>query len=132
MVISLKNAKIEVKNIKDAFVKADPANKDYYEKNYNEYVAKLDAMIKKYEDQFAKAPHKNFVTGHAAFAYLCRDFGLEQNSVEDVFAEGEPNAAQLGLNSSNIVKKTILLLSLQKKWLAQKFLKRWQAKLVLR
>ena len=65
------------------------------EKNYNEYVAKLDAMIKKYEDQFAKAPHKNFVTGHAAFAYLCRDFGLEQNSVEDVFAEGEPNAAQL-------------------------------------
>ena len=93
--LSLKNAKIEVKNIKDAFVKADPANKDYYEKNYNEYVAKLDAMIKKYEDQFAKAPHKNFVTGHAAFAYLCRDFGLEQNSVEDVFAEGEPNAAQL-------------------------------------
>jgi len=70
-------------------------DKDYYEKNYTEYVAKLDAMIKKYEEQFAKAPHKNFVTGHAAFAYLCRDFGLEQNSVEDVFAEGEPNAAQL-------------------------------------
>ncbi|SNV57013.1 metal ABC transporter substrate-binding protein [Veillonella rodentium] len=93
--LSLKNAKIEVKNIKDALVKADPANKDYYEKNYTDYVAKLDAMIKKYEDQFAKAPHKNFVTGHAAFAYLCRDFGLEQNSVEDVFAEGEPNAAQL-------------------------------------
>ena len=44
-------------------------------------------MIKKYEEQFAKAPHKNFVTGHAAFAYLSRDFGLEQNSVEDVFAE---------------------------------------------
>lgn len=93
--LSLKNAKIEVKNIKDAFVKADPANKDYYEKNYNDYVAKLDEMIKKYEGQFAQAPHKNFVTGHAAFAYLCRDFGLEQNSVEDVFAEGEPNAAQL-------------------------------------
>ena len=93
--LSLKNAKIEVKNIEDALVKLDPANKDYYEKNYNDYVAKLDAMIQKYEDQFAKAPHKNFVTGHAAFAYLCRDFGLEQNSVEDVFAEGEPNAAQL-------------------------------------
>ena len=45
--LSLKNAKIEVKNIKDALVKADPANKDYYEKNYTEYVGKLDAMIKK-------------------------------------------------------------------------------------
>ena len=83
-------------------------------------------MIKKYEDQFAKAPHKNFVTGHAAFAYLCRDFGLEQNSVEDVFAEGEPNAAQLA-ELIEYCKETILLLSLQKKWLAQKFLKRWQA-----
>ena len=52
-------------------------------------------MIQTYESQFASVPHKNFVTGHAAFAYLCRDFGLAQNSVEDVFAEGEPNAAQL-------------------------------------
>ena len=93
--LSLKNAKVEVKNIKDALVKVDPDNKDYYEKNYNDYVAKLDAMIQKYEGQFEKAAHKNFVTGHAAFAYLCRDFGLEQNSVEDIFAEGEPNAAQL-------------------------------------
>ncbi|MFC2510661.1 MAG: metal ABC transporter solute-binding protein, Zn/Mn family, partial [Veillonella parvula] len=86
--LSLKNAKIEVKNIKDALVKVDPANKDYYEKNYTEYVAKLDAMIKKYEEQFAKAPHKNFVTGHAAFAYLCRDFGLEQNGLKPGFLIG--------------------------------------------
>ena len=50
-----------MKNIKDAFVKADPANKDYYEKNYNDYVAKLDEMIKKYEGQFAQAPHKTLL-----------------------------------------------------------------------
>ena len=119
--VIFKNAKIEVKNIKDAFVKADPANKDYYEKNYNDYVAKLDEMIKKYEGQFAQAPHKNFVTGHAAFAYLCRDFGLEQNSVEDVFAEGQNQMQRNWQNSSSIVKKTISLLSSQKKWLAQKY-----------
>ena len=130
--LSLKNAKIEVKNIKDAFVKADPANKDYYEKNYNDYVAKLDEMIKKYEGQFAQAPHKNFVTGHAAFAYLCRDFGLEQNSVEDVFAEGEPNAAQLAELIKYCKENNITLLSSQKKWLAQKYPRLWQAKLVLR
>ena len=66
--LSLKNAKIEVKNIKDAFGKRQILLvRTYYEKNYNDYVAKLDAMIQKYEGQFAKAPHKNFVTGHAAF-----------------------------------------------------------------
>ena len=32
---------------------------------------------------------------HAAFAYLCRDFNLTQNSVEDVFASGEPSAKKL-------------------------------------
>ena len=36
-----------------------------------------------------------FVTGHAAFAYLCRDFSLKQESVEDVFANGEPSARRL-------------------------------------
>lgn len=32
---------------------------------------------------------------HAAFGCLCRDFGLEQNSVEDVYGAGEPTAKQL-------------------------------------
>jgi zinc transport system substrate-binding protein len=35
------------------------------------------------------------VTGHAAFGYLCRDMGLVQNSVQDIYAEGEPSAQQL-------------------------------------
>jgi zinc transport system substrate-binding protein len=93
--LSLSAAKIEVTNIKDALVKADPDNKDYYEKNCADYVAKLDKLQQDYKAKFQAVPHKDFVTGHAAFAYFCRDFGLQQNSVEDVFAEGEPNAAQL-------------------------------------
>ena len=55
--VSLKNAKIEVKNIKDALVKVDPTNKDYYEKNYNDYVAKLDAMIQKIRRSIRKKLH---------------------------------------------------------------------------
>ena len=129
--LSLKDAKIEVKNIKDALVKADPANKDYYEKNYTEYVGKLDAMIKKYEEQFAKAPHKNFVTGHAAFAYLSRDFGLEQNSVEDVFAEGEPNAAQLA-KLIEYVKENNITTIFAEEMASPEVSKLWQKKWVLR
>ncbi len=93
--LSLKNAQIEVKNIKEALAKADPNNKDYYEKNCDEYVAQLENLYNEYNEKFQTAPHKNFVTGHAAFGYLCRDFSLEQNSVEDTFAEGEPTPQQL-------------------------------------
>ena len=91
----MSGAKIEAKNIKDALVKADPSNKDYYEKNYSEFASKLDVMINDYKEKFNEAPNKNFVTGHAAFAYFCRDFNLQQNSVENVFAEGEPTPKRM-------------------------------------
>lgn len=93
--ISLSGAKIQAKNIKDALVKADPSNKDYYEKNYDEFAAKLDAMLNEYKQKFDTTKNNNFVTGHAAFAYFCRDFNLQQNSVENVFAEGEPTPKKM-------------------------------------
>lgn len=93
--LSLKGAELEVENIKDALVKADPSNKDFYEKNGNDFVSQLESLYNEYNGKFQSIKKKSFVTGHAAFAYLCRDFGLEQNSVEDVFAEGEPSAQQL-------------------------------------
>lgn len=93
--LSLKGAEIEVRNIKDALAKADPSNEAYYEKNCNDYISELESLYNEYNQKFRSVEKKSFVTGHAAFAYLCRDFGLEQNSVEDVFAEGEPSAQQL-------------------------------------
>ena len=38
------NAKKEMENIKNAYVKADPENKDYYEKNYQTYTAEFDKL----------------------------------------------------------------------------------------
>lgn len=93
--LSLKSAEIESKNITDALVKLDPDNTAYYESNYNAFAGALDALYKDYSEKFEAVTGRNFVTGHAAFAYLCRDFDLNQNSVEDVFAEGEPSAQQL-------------------------------------
>ncbi len=93
--LSLKCAEIEVTNIKDALIGADPSNRDYYEANCHDYISKLQNLYNQYTEKFASVQKRSFVTGHAAFAYLCRDFGLSQNSVEGVFAEGEPSAQQL-------------------------------------
>ena len=84
-----------MKNICDAFVRADPADAEYFRKNRDSFVAQLESLSSEYGAKFKSAKNKSFVTGHAAFAYLCRDFGLKQNSVEDVFAEGEPSARRL-------------------------------------
>lgn len=93
--LSLTGAEYEAKSIMNALIKVDPANKNYYSRNYNDFYKNLEGLLKTYNKKFSSLKNKNFVTGHAAFAYLCRDFGLKQNSVEGVFAEGEPSIKKL-------------------------------------
>ncbi len=93
--LSLTGAKSQALAIKEALIKADTANEAFYEQNYEDFAAQLDTLQDTYKTKFDSLDKKSFVSGHAAFAYLCREFGLEQNSVEDVFAEGQPSAQQL-------------------------------------
>ncbi len=93
--LGLSGAKTQAENIKNALIKADPKNSAYYEENYTAFAAELDDLKAEYSEKFANVENRNFVTGHAAFGYLCRDFGLTQNSVRDIFAEGEPSAKQM-------------------------------------
>ena len=93
--LSLKNAEIQSENIKNTLVKLDEKNKDYYEENYKKFKEELESVYNEYKPKFDALNKKNFITGHAAFGYLCRDFGLTQKSVENLFAEGEPTPKQL-------------------------------------
>ena len=93
--LSLKNAKTEARNIRDAFASADPDHADYYTQRYREFVQKTDKLYARYQLKFDTAPSRTFVTGHAAFAYLARDFGLRQLSLTNVFASGEPSARHM-------------------------------------
>ncbi|HAT4263094.1 TPA: zinc ABC transporter substrate-binding protein [Clostridium perfringens] len=87
--LSLDGAKIEAQNIKDALVEVDSDNKSYYEENFKKFAVKLDSLANEYKEKFNGLANKDFVTGHAAFGYLCREFGLKQVSVENLFGEGE-------------------------------------------
>lgn len=87
--LSLDGAKVESQNIKNALVEVDPTNKDYYEENFNNFAKQLDSLAIEYKEKFNGLTNKDFVTGHAAFGYLCREFGLKQVSVENLFGEGE-------------------------------------------
>lgn len=93
--LSLESAKIMVKNIAAGLSEVDPANAAFYQANAEAFIADANKILASYKENFAKLSHRRFVVGHAAFGYLCRDFNIEQNSVEGVFAEGEPSAKQL-------------------------------------
>ena len=93
--LSLKGAEYEANKIMVALIKSDPKDKAYFEKNYSDFKTKLETLYNDYKIKFINSPKKSFVTGHAAFNYLCRDFDITQNSVEDVFADGEPSSQKL-------------------------------------
>ena len=106
--LSLGNAVIEAENIKNAFSEIDPENKNYYEANFEKLKTDFTSLYDEYKDKFKELENKNFVTGHAAFGYLCKDFGLTQKSIADVFGEGELTAknleALINYSKSNEVK----------------------------
>lgn len=88
--LSLKNAQIASKDIKEALVKIDPKNKDYYEKNYDNFFADLDNLYTEYKRRFSQVNKKLVLTGHPALAYLCKEFGLEQISIEKFITKSVP------------------------------------------
>ena len=89
------NAKTQMKNILDGLVKADPNNKDYYQKNYDTYAKKLDELDAKYKSELSKTTKKDIVVSHEAFAYLCKAYGINQVGIEGVSPDSEPDAAKM-------------------------------------
>lgn len=90
--LSLQEAQNQCKTIMEALANIDSENKEYYEKNYNNYISELDEVYNEYLPKFESLTNKYFITGHEAFGYLCRDFGLEQKSLSDLYGEGEATA----------------------------------------
>lgn len=73
-------ALIYVDNIRDAFVKHDPANAETYKANAEAYKAKLGAIMDPIKAKLAEVPQEKrwLVTSEGAFSYLARDLGLNE------------------------------------------------------
>jgi manganese/iron transport system substrate-binding protein len=71
---------IYVDNIRDAFIKYDPANAATYEANGEAYKAELRAVIEPIRAELAAVPEDKrwLVSSEGAFSYLARDFGLKE------------------------------------------------------
>ncbi len=91
--LSPRLVKIQVQNIYLALVKIDPENKDFYERNKNEYLAELDNLDLELKNSFSKIQNKKILVFHPAFGYLAREYGFEQIAIE---IDGkEPSAENL-------------------------------------
>lgn len=73
-------ALIYVENIRDAFVKHDPANAETYKANAEAYKRRIEATIEPIRAAIGKIPEERrwLVSSEGAFSYLARDFGLKE------------------------------------------------------
>jgi len=94
--VSPRNAKVMVENIYQSLVQADPENKDYYAKNRDEYLKELDKLDKNITQTLSGKNNTKIMVYHPAWAYLCRDYNLQQISIEQAGKEPTPqNIASL-------------------------------------
>jgi zinc transport system substrate-binding protein len=87
------NAEKQVAAIRDAFIRADPAGKDYYEANAAAYTQKLGLLDAQFRSTMAGCKKKDILITHATLAYFCREYGCNQVPIEGINAEGEPTPA---------------------------------------
>ncbi|MBC1319865.1 zinc ABC transporter substrate-binding protein [Listeria welshimeri] len=88
-------AQQEVTNIQNGLTKADKTNADTYEKNAANYNDKLKALDGKFKTAFEGVKQRDFVTQHAAFQYLAKEYNLHQVAIAGLSPDQEPSPARL-------------------------------------
>ena len=76
--LSIKNAETIVSAIEAKLAEIDPNNKAEYEKNANDYLAKLDELDKEYKDTLSSIQNKTIIVGDRfPFRYLVNEYGIK-------------------------------------------------------
>jgi zinc/manganese transport system substrate-binding protein len=101
--LSPKNAFIQVNNIMDALVRADPVNAEHYTKNADAYIKRLEHLDREITEITGSLKRKEFVSLHSAFLYFARDYGLRQAAVIQEFPETEPTPRHI-TDVMNVIK----------------------------
>jgi zinc transport system substrate-binding protein len=107
-------AKKQVAAIRDAFIQADPAGKDYYEGNADAYMQKLGALDAQFRETIAGCRKKDMLITHATLAYFCREYGCNQVPIEGASAEGEPTPATVAAIIRQAKEKNITVVFVEK------------------
>ncbi len=88
---NVQNVKIYADNIAKGLSDIDPANKDYYKKNAEEYKAKLDELDSWIKTEIAKIPQDKrvLITSHDAFRYFGKAYGLDVRGLQGISTEAK-------------------------------------------
>ncbi|WP_291454213.1 MULTISPECIES: metal ABC transporter substrate-binding protein [Abiotrophia] len=101
--LNLENGVIYAKNIAKHLIEKDPSNKDFYQKNLDDYVAKLEALDKEAKTKFDAIPEekKMIVTSEGCFKYFSKAYNVPSAYIWEINTEQEGTPDQI----RDLVKK---------------------------
>lgn len=103
---SPKNAITMMNTILSAFIKEDPKNKEYYEKNAQNYISQIQTLDKEFQEIVANAEYKTiYFGGKFAMVYFVKEYGLAYMSAFDSCSSETEPSAKLVTNIVDAMKK---------------------------
>lgn len=85
----------EVETIRDQLSEKFPAQAATFKKNAAAYIEQLNALHQEYTAALKDAGNRTFVTQHAAFGYLAKQYDLVQESIAGLSPDQEPTPSRL-------------------------------------
>ncbi|PPK60533.1 zinc transport system substrate-binding protein [Malaciobacter marinus] len=83
--------KTQAKSVYKTLVDIDSKNKDFYKKNYENFIKELDGLYLEIKTILKPVKHKAFMVFHPSWGYFAKRFDLEQIAVEVQGKEPKPN-----------------------------------------
>jgi zinc transport system substrate-binding protein len=74
--------KVQARAILEALVAMDPVGEEFYEANWRNFVARLDALDQRLQQSFAQRRGMRFMVFHPAWGYFADAYGLIQVPIE--------------------------------------------------
>ncbi|MBN8201001.1 MULTISPECIES: metal ABC transporter substrate-binding protein [Bacillaceae] len=95
--LDIRNGIKYAENARDGLIKADPDNKEVYEKNAEEYIAKLQELHDKAVEQFNEIPENErvLVTSEGAFKYFSEAYGFQAEYIWEINQENQGTPEQI-------------------------------------
>lgn len=93
--VSITNYIQQVNNIEKGLAAADPQNAAVYQKNTQDYVAKLSSLRGKMHEELSNVKQRDIITFHEAFPYFAEEFGLHIAKVVNREPDSQPSAREL-------------------------------------
>lgn len=85
----------EVETIKNGFIQADPANKNFYQANAAHYQQQLQQLDQEFSQGLAHCESKDIISSHAALGYIARHYGLNMVPIAGLSPDEEPSPQRL-------------------------------------